>query len=312
MTIHSSTHSKASNKQSVAARFARQGAAYSATRAAGKAAKKVQQGARASSSLALARSSSKPHAIIFSGYGLNTEDETKAALELAGATAEIIHLNDLIEHPKLLEKAQIAIVPGGFSYGDDTGAGKAYGNRLKHHLGEHIEKFLARDTLMAGICNGFQITTSAGVVPGALVANDSARYSCRWVDLEVQVESPWLKDLGVFPLPIAHGEGKYFAPPEVLAELNSKQQIALRYIHADTAEYFGLPYNPNGSLEDIAGVTSYDGRVLGLMPHPERAIFFSQLPHWTALRESYIRAGLELPHEGPGMQMFKNAVHYFS
>src|SRR3989338_5851356 len=116
----------------------------------------------------------KPHVIIFSGYGLNTEDETKAAFQSVGATADIIHLNDIIAKPAVLDKAQIIVFPGGFSYGDDTGSGKAYGNRLKQHLGREIEKFLARDTLLIGICNGFQIITSAGILPGALIANDTA------------------------------------------------------------------------------------------------------------------------------------------
>ena len=162
----------------------------------------------------------KPHVIIFSGYGLNTEDETKAAFESVGATADIVHINDLIAKPSLLSKAQILVMPGGFSYGDDTGAGKAYGNRAKQHLGKEIEKFLARDTLMIGICNGFQIITNAGFVPGALIANDSARYLCRWVDLEVVGESPWLKGIKTLSVPIAHGEGKYFASPELLQQLN--------------------------------------------------------------------------------------------
>ena len=261
----------------------------------------------------------KPHVIIFSGYGLNTEDETKTAFELAGATADIIHINDLIAKPAVLNKAQILVVPGGFSYGDDTGAGKAYGNRVKQHLGKEIEKFLARDTLMIGICNGFQIITNAGFVQGALITNDSARYSCRWVDLEVTGESPWLKGIKTMSVPIAHGEGKYFAPPELLKQLNDvrptrsnmEARIALRYVEGETAKYFDLPANPNGSLANIAGVTSPNGRCLGLMPHPERAVRWTQLPHWTNLREEYARSGKPLPKGGPGLQIFKNAVNYF-
>lgn len=253
----------------------------------------------------------KPHVIIFSGYGLNTEDETKVAFELAGATADIIHINDIIERPSILQNTEIVVIPGGFSYGDDTGAGKAYGNRLKQHLGKEIEKFLARDTLMIGICNGFQIITNAGFVPGALIANDSARYSCRWVDLEVTGDSPWLKGIKTLSVPIAHGEGKYFAPPETLAQLKKDGAIALKYIAGETAQHFDLPANPNGSLENIAGVTSHNGRVLGLMPHPERAVRFTQLPHWTNLREEYVREGKKMPTEGLGLQIFKNAVNYF-
>ncbi len=253
----------------------------------------------------------KPHVIIFSGYGLNTEDETKAAFESVGATADIIHLNDIIAKPAVLKKAHIVVFPGGFSYGDDTGSGKAYGNRVKQHLGAELEKFLARDTLLIGICNGFQIITSAGILPGALIANDSARYLCRWVDLEVKSDSPWLKGIKSLSVPIAHGEGKYFAPPEVLSKLKNENAVALKYVAGETSKQFDLPANPNGSLENIAGITGYGGRVLGLMPHPERAVRFTQLPHWTNLREQYVREGKPLPVEGPGLQLFRNAVHYF-
>jgi phosphoribosylformylglycinamidine synthase I len=253
----------------------------------------------------------KPHAIIFSGYGLNCEDETKAAFEIAGGTADIIHLNDLIARPTTLKKADVLIIGGGFAYGDDTGAGKAYGNRLKQHLGGEIETFLERDTLMIGICNGYQVITSAGFLPGALIGNDSGRYLCRWVDLEVVGESPWLNGISHLSLPMAHGEGKYYAPPETLAQLKKESAIAVRYTEGEMAKHFDLPSNPNGSLDNIAGVTARSGRVLGLMPHPERAVSFFQLPHWTFLKESYAREGRALPQEGPGLQLFKNAVNYF-
>ncbi len=254
----------------------------------------------------------KPHAIIFSGYGLNCEDETAFAFEKAGATADIIHINDLIKSPALLKQAQIAAFPGGFSYGDDTGSGKAYANRVKEHLGKQLQDFLSRDTLMIGICNGFQIITAAGILPGALIANDSARYICRWVDVEVKNDSPWLAGIKSLSLPIAHGEGKYYAPEKTLAKLKKDGAMALRYVAGETAKHFNLPANPNGSLENIAGVTGYEGRVLGLMPHPERAVSFTHLPHWTYLKERFIREKRKLPSEGPGLQIFKNAVRYFT
>lgn len=254
----------------------------------------------------------KPHVLIFSGYGLNTEDETRSVFESVGATAEIVHINDIIAHPTMLSRAQIVIFPGGFSYGDDTGSGKAYGNRVKQHLGAALSKFLERDTLMAGICNGFQIITSAGILPGALIANDGARYLCRWVDVKIQNESPWLTDIERMSIPIAHGEGKYYASQKSMTELKKSNGIALKYVAGDVSEHLGLPANPNGSMEDIAGITGYGGRVLGMMPHPERATRFTQLPHWTYLREQYVREGAALPTEGPGLQMFRNAVQYFA
>lgn len=254
----------------------------------------------------------KPHVIIFSGYGLNTEDETKAAFESVGATADIVHLNDVIAKPTMLKRTQIIVFGGGFAYGDHTGAGKAYGNRVRHHLGKAIEKFLARDTLVAGICNGFQIITSAGFLPGALIANDFPRYNTRWVDLEVQNDSPWLRGIKTLSVPIAHGEGKYYAPPSDMTLLSKVKGIALKYVEGDICKHFDMPANPNGSLENIAGITGYDGRVLGLMPHPERAVRFTQLPHWTLLREKYVRDGKSLPKKGPGLQIFRNAVRYFT
>ena len=252
-----------------------------------------------------------PCAIIFSGYGLNCEDETKAAFEMAGGSARIIHLNDIVAKPAVLKKADVLIVGGGFAYGDDTGAGKAYGARLKQHLGNEIEEFLQRDTLTIGICNGFQVLTSAGIVPGALIGNDSGRYLCRWVDLEVAGTSPWLAGISLLSLPIAHGEGKYYAPDDTLATLQQEGSVALKYAAGEMTEQFELPINPNGSLDNIAAVSARDGRVLGMMPHPERAVSFFQLPHWTYLREEYVRTGKPLPKEGPGLQLFRNAVQYF-
>ncbi len=253
----------------------------------------------------------KPSVLVFSGYGLNCEEETLRAFELSGGKGAIVHINDVIAKPSMLEKVQIIALPGGFSYGDDTGSGKAYGNRLRGHLRQALENFLQRDTLAIGICNGFQILTAAGILPGALIANDSGRYVCRWVDVEVKGKSPWLAGMGRIELPIAHGEGKYYAPCATLVHLNKTDAIALTYVKGEMANHFELPANPNGAMEDIAGVLARDGRVLGLMPHPERAVSFYQLPHWTYVREQYEREGKKLPTDGPGLQLFKNAVEYF-
>jgi len=254
----------------------------------------------------------KPHTIIFSGYGLNCETETKAAFELAGGTAEIMHINEVISRPAVLKRAQIVAFPGGFSYGDDTGSGKAYANRIKQQLGGELEKFLSRDTLMIGICNGFQIITSAGILPGALIANDSARYLCRWVDVEVRNDSPWLRGITRMSLPIAHGEGKYYGDAKLLEKLKKENAVALAYAPGEISNHFDLAANPNGSLENIAGITGYKGRVFGLMPHPERAVRFTALPHWTYVKEVLTREGSELPTEGPGIAIFRNAVRYFA
>lgn len=252
-----------------------------------------------------------PRVLIFSGYGLNCEDETKVAFEYAGARADIVHINDVIANRGVLKRYQIIAMPGGFAYGDDTGSGKAYGRRVVHNLKRELHAFLERDTLMIGICNGFQILTATGILPGALIGNDSGRFLCRWVDLEVTGESPWLKRIKKFSIPIAHGEGKYYDSEEKLDTLEQNGAAVLRYVKGEISEYQNLPGNPNGALRNIAGVTARNGRVLGLMPHPERGSFFTQLPHWTLLREQYRRDGKPLPKYAAGIEIFRNAVRYF-
>jgi len=263
----------------------------------------------------------KPKVLVFSGYGLNCEEETQFAFEEAGAKAKIVHINDLIAGHEHLQNYQILAFPGGFSYGDDTGSGNAFANKIRNHLWLALKRYVEQDHLVIGICNGFQILVNLGLLPGfekgygqrevALVHNDSARYIVRWVDLQVENQTPWLLKLKTFSLPIAHGEGKFYAPDKALEALKKKSLIALRYIKGEICDYQSLPPNPNGSLANIAGITDETGKILGLMPHPERAIFFTQLPHWTFLKEQYQRQGKRLPAQGPGLKIFQNAVDYF-
>lgn len=255
--------------------------------------------------------SKKPKVIVFAGYGLNCEEETKFAFEEAGAEATIAHINDVIANPKMLDKFQILAMPGGFSYGDDTGSGKAYANRLRHHLEVPLKKFIERDTLMIGVCNGFQILTNAGLLPGALTYNESARYMDRWVDLKPVGDSPWTKGLGVLSLPIAHGEGNYVPPAGGIAELKKDDAIAFTYTKGPICEYQDLQVNPNGSAGNIAAVFAKNGRILGMMPHPERGIFFHHRPDWMVKREELLAKGKPMPKYGDGFQLFINAVKYF-
>lgn len=259
--------------------------------------------------------------LVLSGYGLNCEEETKFAFELGGGQADIIHVNDLIAAPELLEKYQILALPGGFSYGDDTGSGNAFANKLRHHLGDALHAFVARETLVIGICNGFQIIANLGLVPAmhqdytrpavALTTNDSSQYLDRWVDLKIAGKSPWFEGIEKLSLPIAHGEGKLFADKSVLAELVKNRQVALQYESGEICEYLDLPANPNGSVDDIAAITDTSGRILGMMPHPERAVTFTQLPHWPLAADQLRRNKKPLPQQGPGLALFKNAAGWF-
>ncbi len=256
---------------------------------------------------------STPKALILSGYGLNCEEETAFAFEYAGVHADIVHLKDLIDTPKRLSRYQILAIPGGFSFGDHTGSGRAFANKLTNHLSEELAAFVARDTLTIGICNGFQILTECGLLPGALTYNAQPRYLTRWLDVAVRAETcPWLSGIERLALPIAHGEGRYYLDESGRAELSRTNALGLQYVAGAMCEHFDLPHNPNGSLDDIAGVTAQSGRVFGLMPHPERALLFTQLPHYTYERDRLRRGGQPLPERGPGYAIFANARRYYA
>ncbi len=246
----------------------------------------------------------KPKIIILSGYGLNCEEETKFAFETAGGIADIVHINDLIAKTKMLKEYQIMVFPGGFSYGDDTGSGKAYANKFKNHLSKELAEFLSRDTLLIGICNGFQIITNLGIVPGALTYNKYGKFMDRWIDLETKNStSPWLKGITKVSIPITHGEGRYITKTKDYEILKKNKQIAFVYSKGEICKFQNLEHNPNGSEHDIAGVLAYNGRVLGMMPHPEKAIFTHQNPMWYKNKK--------VSKEGGGLQIFKNGVNYF-
>jgi len=263
----------------------------------------------------------KPKVLIFSGYGLNSEEEARYSIELVGGKADIMHLNDIIENKNILQKYQMLIFPGGFAYGDDTGSGNAYANKLRNHLWGELRKFIEKDTLIAGFCNGCQILSQLGLIPAiehrygekqmTLLHNTTSRYVNRWVDLKSCNTSIWTKNITTISAPMAHGEGRVYATDAVLKTMNDKNLIAFRYTVGMMCTYLDLAANPNGSTEDIAGVTDETGRILGLMPHPERGSEFTHLPNWPYLKELLLRQGKKLPTEGPGLQIFKNAVEYF-
>jgi len=268
---------------------------------------------------------SKPRTLVLTGYGINCDEETRFAFELAGADAVIVHINDIIEDPSMLDRYQILSFPGGFSYGDDTGSGKALANRIKNNLLDELQRFIHRDTLVLGICNGFQVMVNLGIVPAlrsslgeaeaALIHNTSFRYGCRWVDLKIESASPsvFTMDIETLHIPVAHGEGNFYAPEHVLRELEASNRVTMRYCNPDgTAAAGEFPFNPNGSLDDIAAVCDNTGRLMGMMPHPERGMFFSQRDDWTHLRETNRRKGTSTPEFSDGFAIFTNAIFYFS
>jgi len=250
-------------------------------------------------------------AIVLRAAGINCDMETEYALELAGAEAQRIHINRLIENKTLLDEFQIIVFPGGFSYGDDVAAGKILANQIIHHLFEPIQKFIEDGKLVLGICNGFQVLVKTGILPGdnsinrqqgvTITNNDSGKFEDRWVYLAPQSDRCVFIEPGrQIYLPIAHGEGKVVTKDKAtLDELSSEGHIAFKYVDQDgnEGEY---PVNPNGSMESIAGLTDTTGRVLGLMPHPERFVRPTQHPRWSRLKNT----------DGDGMTIFNNAVKY--
>jgi phosphoribosylformylglycinamidine synthase subunit PurQ / glutaminase len=261
-------------------------------------------------------------ALIMSGYGINSEMETKVALARAGMDAEIVHINDLIAGEKSMADYRLLVFPGGFSYGDDTGAGNAYANRVRNNLWEELQEFMDGDNLVLGICNGFQILANLGLVPAfdrtyareiALMPNRGGRLECRFVTLKPANQNLWTKGIGRVFCPVSHGEGNFSCSKETLKKIKDKKMVAFTYCREDMSPAAGeYPFNPNGSVEDIAGITSANGRVLGLMPHPERAMELENLYDWPLLREQARREGRTLPAESLNMQLFRNITGYFS
>ncbi|HOO82051.1 MAG TPA: phosphoribosylformylglycinamidine synthase subunit PurQ [Alphaproteobacteria bacterium] len=260
--------------------------------------------------------------LVLAGYGLNCEEETLHGFEHAGLSGQIRHINDLIENPKELETAEILAIPGGFSYGDDTGAGNAYAQKLKLALWEPLQKFIARDTLAIGICNGCQILTNLGLNPPtgtpygerkiAVTYNETARYQCRWIDLKITSSSPWLSGIEHMHLPVAHGEGRFMMDEGTLKTLQNNSQIAAQYIKPGGTPANGeFPYNPNGSLSDIAAITDETERILTIMPHPERGMFTSQRDDYMQIKDAARRKGQAVNETADGMALFTNAARYF-
>jgi phosphoribosylformylglycinamidine synthase subunit PurQ / glutaminase len=265
----------------------------------------------------------KPKVLVITGYGINCEEETAKCFNWSGAEAEIVHINDLIAGHKKFSDYQVLAVPGGFSYGDDTGSGNALSNKIYNNLRDDILKFAQEDKLVIGICNGFQIITNLGLTPAidnkygerqaALMHNNSARYQCRWVHLKNTSEKCiWTKGIDLLHVPIAHGEGNFYCEDDTLKQLQENDQITFQYVNEDgSPANQEFPANPNGALHDIAGVCDPSGRIFGLMPHPERFNSFTNEEGWELKKEALIREGKEIPKEGDGLKIFQNAVSYF-
>lgn len=255
----------------------------------------------------------QPKVLILRAAGTNCDQETANAFALAGAKPVLAHIAEIRAGLIHLMDHAILAVPGGFSYGDDVAAGRVLANELRLHV-QSLRQFVRSGRPVIGICNGFQALVKAGILPQTRVggqlasfgANDSNRFETRWTWLRLNTQSHclFLKDLPeMIELPVAHGEGKFVVKsPKVLEDLKRTNAIAMQYVNEE-GNLSGYPYNPNGSIFNIAAVSNPEGNCLGLMPHPERFFTRYHHPNWT--RQTYAK-------EGIGLQMLRNAVQYAS
>lgn len=267
----------------------------------------------------------KPKVIIMSGYGINCEKESAYAFDLAGAESKIVHINDLISGKEKMSDYQIMMFPGGFSYGDDTGSGNAFANKLRDNLWEDLMTFVKDHKLILGVCNGFQVMSrlglfssngkSYGKVINALESNDSNRYECMWVHVKnLSEKCVFTKGLSKLFIPVAHGEGRFYCSKETLDVLKNEDQLVFSFCDENGIPVNGVyPQNPNGALDDITGICDSTGLIMGMMPHPERAIFSASRPDYHLKKEEASRKGVQLEEiVEDNLKIFKNAVEYFN
>ncbi len=253
----------------------------------------------------------QPNVLVLRAPGTNCDQETAFAFELAGAKTESIHINQILSQPSQLSNYQVLCLPGGFSFGDDVGAGKVLALRMMNRLADALGEFHSNGNLILGICNGFQVLLKTGLLvsdevegpPATLTWNDSGRFRDSWVNLAADNElCVFTKGIGQIELPIAHAEGKFVGRnSQVLDYLEVNHQLAIKYCKPGGPNgQVPFPFNPNGSDRDIAGICDQTGRVFGLMPHPERNVDATHHPNWTRGSKG-----------GAGLAIFKNAVEYF-
>lgn len=253
-----------------------------------------------------------PKALILKASGTNCDEETLAVCNRVGFQTDLKLMKTLRQN-KDLGGYDFVIVPGGFSYGDYLGAGVIWGNEIRRFLFRELLGIVDRGGLIMGVCNGFQALVKCGLLPFPLEA-DSDRYNevslkknarglfeCRWIRLKVVSDKCiFLKDLDLIELPVNHAEGRFVAADEVISQLEDRGQIVLKYVDGNGMETMEYPYNPNGSMKSIAGISDESGRIFGLMPHPDRFFYSQQHPEW-------LRKEIDICH---GLAIFENAFNY--
>lgn len=263
-------------------------------------------------------------ALIITGFGINCEEETAAAWRLAGAEADVVHLNAVLHARRSIHDYDVITLPGGFSFGDDLGSGKVLSNKIRYRrlpggrtLLAELERFLGDGKHVLGICNGFQTLVKLGLLPdlagertqeATLTTNRSGRFEDRWCVCAVnpRSQSPFLAGLVRLELPVRHAEGRLvFGESSLAARVREQALDALWYVGEDGRPTEAYPANPNGSALAAAALVDPSGQVLGMMPHPEAALSHLNHPDWHA------RARDGAPDRpGDGLALFQNLVRH--
>ena len=261
--------------------------------------------------------------------GTNCEQESYDAFKRLGAKPEFVHLKQLLhidcnkDEKRNIFDYQCIMIPGGFSAGDYIRAGAIFAARIKSKLRKDLEDFVKQEYPILGVCNGFQVLTELGLLPGidvimhnvpdaCLSINDSNRFECRPTLLKHEnngkcVFTSKIKKGDIRLIPSAHAEGKLLFPldkqEKYLEKLEENDQVVFRYVDPN-GEYVGYPWNPNGSISNLAGICNHIGNVFGMMPHPERTFYYHQHPDWTRKRSKR--------NIGDGRAVFESVLDYIS
>jgi len=259
--------------------------------------------------------------------GTNCEQESYDAFKQLGTKPEFVHLKQLLnidcnkDEKRDIFDYQCLMIPGGFSAGDYIRAGAILAARIKSKLQKNLQNYVKQDYPILGVCNGFQVLTELGLLPGfdtiirsipdaCLYLNDSNRFECRPTLLKHEnkgtcVFTSKIPKHDIRLIPSAHAEGKLLFSLEkqdaYLNKLEKNDQIVFRYVDPE-GRYAGYPWNPNGSPDNIAGICNPQGTVFGMMPHPERTFYYHQHPNWPS-------TGIG-KNIGDGRAVFESVVDY--
>lgn len=262
----------------------------------------------------------KPNILIIKADGTNCDVELAFAFNQSGGNAEIVHVNQLRNKEKKFSDYNILALAGGFAYGDDIVSGKILAVELTSFFSQDLKKFVERkDTLTIGICNGFQVLIRTGLLPfgnigkmdATLTNNEKGLFECRWVKIQEQKSRcVFLRDpQSIMDVSVNHGEGKFYANNETIKTIEQSGLVVFRYVDAHGDPTQNYPENPNGATNAIAGICDPTGRILGMMPHPEKFNHITNHPNWRRLKlEKSIRQAQDLRPEG--LTIFENMIEY--